>query len=126
MDATSSIIPYPHPRHWLTVDEILFCKERINALNIEIAYGSKRGTRTTWILLLRDRDNYMSYISPIRCLPVEILTEIFRICIENGVSRQTMTRICGTFREIVIGMSTIWRTIRLGPPFPVAKHVPLT
>jgi hypothetical protein len=56
----------------------------------------------------------MSYISPLRRLPREIINNLVHICLDEGVELTVMTQICGTIRDIVHGMPDIWSRIILG------------
>jgi hypothetical protein len=97
-----------HPRHCPTEEEVLSGRISVKNLDYRIQALQKQLG-----LLQRQRENTASYISPFRCLPVEILEIITRICLDNGVPITTMTQICGRLRDVVTGMAVIWSKIRL-------------
>ncbi|PVF95798.1 hypothetical protein CPB86DRAFT_787703 [Serendipita vermifera] len=125
MDNLLNALPYPHPRPCPTLAESLQARNRINEIDEDIKglQIQVRKLQTRIISLRRQRDNHVSYIAPFRCLPTEILIEIIQICLENDVKRNTLMRICGTVRDIVVGAPTFWNTIALCGPH--RKLVPL-
>jgi hypothetical protein len=117
MEATnhSRDLPYPHPRHCPTVEETQYSKSSIEILDSAISDLKERLNPLLERLqfLRRKRQNHASYISPFRCLPVEILSQIVHYSLHNGVDMMTLTQVCGRFRSVVVGMSTLWNNIRL-------------
>jgi hypothetical protein len=63
--------------------------------------------------LQQQRANYVSYISPLRRLPTEILSEIVIICVQNHVDLTVIAAICSRLREVVLGMSRLWSHIEI-------------
>ncbi|PVG01788.1 hypothetical protein CPB86DRAFT_58133 [Serendipita vermifera] len=108
-------LPFPHPRYHPARDEVLSSRKRIKNLDHDIAKLQNEINIPLYQLqfLQRGRRNHASYISPLRCLPADIIREIFSICLDVKVKLATLMQICGTFRDIVTGMSTIWRRIHL-------------
>lgn len=112
---SSRFLPDPHPRHCPTHDEVSSSKSRIQTLNpdIEDLEMQIAELQTRLDRLRRERDNHASYVSPFRCLPVEILTDIIHICLENGVLHKTLMRICGRLRDLMIGTPSFWTKLRI-------------
>ncbi|PVG01791.1 hypothetical protein CPB86DRAFT_870856 [Serendipita vermifera] len=110
-------IPLPHPRHNPSRTEILWCQSAIKDLSGEISSleSQIRELTSRLVPLQKKRDNYASYISPFRRLPPEILTEIVTICLDRGVKLATMTQICGTVRNVVIGIPSVWSKLVVIP-----------
>jgi hypothetical protein len=63
--------------------------------------------------LKQRRDNYISYIAPLRRLPPEILSNIIMYCLDKRVELTVLTQSCGVVRDTVLGMTTVWRSIYL-------------
>ncbi|PVF95807.1 hypothetical protein CPB86DRAFT_561914 [Serendipita vermifera] len=107
----------PHPRHRPTQAEILSSEYEIQRLDGEIGHLTTQIEQLQAQLarLQHERDNHASFISPLRCLPAEILTEIVHLCLVNGVSHEILMKICGTIRDIVIGTPVFWKTLRIVP-----------
>lgn len=118
-------IPFPHPRHSPTKAEILSSKTSIGSLEPEIESIQQKIKELQARLqpLQRKRNNHASYISPLRRLPPEILSSIIQICLVNGASLLTLTQICGTIRDVVHGMTTIWSKIALTERDPYGYYV---
>ncbi|PVG01801.1 hypothetical protein CPB86DRAFT_781165 [Serendipita vermifera] len=114
----STALPFPHPRHWPTQEEILCHKAAIKELDREIADTENEIStlQTRLHHLQQRRANQASYISPLRCLPPEILIEIVQICLQINVSIGTLTQICGNLRDVVTGTPTFWNRIQLDSP----------
>jgi hypothetical protein len=112
-DFTTS--PLPHPRQLPSGDDIRQAKSMIDQLdqNIEDLEQSIRQLQRRIEELQEQRANYVSYISPLRRLPTEILSEIIRKCLQNGVDITVMSSICNRLREVALGMSGLWRRIRI-------------
>jgi hypothetical protein len=103
-------LPFPHPRRRPTQSEIVFHKDLIERLerDIESTQDETRLQR-----LQKAKDNHASYIAPLRRLPTELLSEIVYMCLQDGVSRMTLTQTCGALRDVIIGMSALWTKIFL-------------
>jgi hypothetical protein len=108
-------LPFPHPRHCPTSAEVLFHKNIICDLDREIDAITERviALQARIQILQKRRENRLSYISPLRRLPLEIIYNIIHICLDVDVKITVMTQICGTLRDIVHGMSDIWSRIVL-------------
>jgi hypothetical protein len=108
MDTSSMILSYPHPRCCPTRDEVIASKIKIEEINEEISRLTKRIQD-----LHLERENHVSYISPLRRLPLDVLMEIICTCIDTGIRRDILGRICGTLRDAFIEMPTLWNKIRI-------------
>jgi hypothetical protein len=101
-------IPVPHLRRLPTDDEVNHCRLVVKGLDEEIWRFQKQ------LHALKERRlNHLSFISPIRCLPPELISEICLACVKVGVSPMTLNQVCGRFREIVNSTSELWSRIRL-------------
>jgi hypothetical protein len=109
-------LPFPHPRHRPTTKEVDSGKSLLADINSEIECVKDKGQIYDLEVLRRRRANIASYISPFRCLPVEILGDIIRLCLEDDVKLGHLIQICGTIRDIVIGMHSIWSKIYIHLP----------
>jgi hypothetical protein len=108
-------LSFPHPRHQPTRAEVFSCKNRIKVLEqcIEDLKNDKNQSKDQLCTLKLCRRNYVSYISPLRCLPEEIISRIVYFCLHKYVQLVTIMHICGTFRDTVINMSTLWSRIEV-------------
>jgi hypothetical protein len=115
MNISSNALSYPHPRGFPTQDEVLANKIEIHRLDKDISdlETQIKELQSRLAPLQRERTNRASYISPLRRLPVETLIGIIHICLENGVKMSVLTQICGTIRDAVIEMPTLWNNIRI-------------
>ena len=52
-------------------------------------------------------------VTPIFCLPVEILRDIFYIALDSGEPRTGLMHVCQDWRRIIEGMSNIWTSLKL-------------
>jgi hypothetical protein len=113
-------LPFPHPRHRPTAKGVDSGKSLLADINSEIEWARDKAQVSLHDLevLRRRRSNIASYISPFRCLPVEILGNIIQLCLEDDVKLGQLIQICGTIRDIVIGMHSIWSKIYI--------HLPIT
>jgi hypothetical protein len=113
--ASDETFPFPHPRHRPTRTEVLFHKNVIRKLEEEINTVGKEIINLYARLqhLQQKMVNHVSYVAPLRRLPPEILSGIVHECLDNGVKLATLTQVCGTFRDVVIGMPTLWNNILL-------------
>jgi hypothetical protein len=73
--------------------------------------------------LKQRRDNYISYIAPLRRLPPEILSNIIMYCLDKRVELTVLTQSCGVVRDTVVGMTTIWRSIHLLSAFDSRRRM---
>jgi hypothetical protein len=110
-------LPFSHPRQLPSGDDIPQIKAIIEQLdrNIENLEQNIRQLQTRIEELQQTRANCVSYISPFRRLPTEILIGIVSICIEDGADILTIAGVCGRLREVVAGMTGIWSNITLRP-----------
>jgi hypothetical protein len=108
-----------HPRQCPTIAEASYTRVSIKHLDHRI-----KELQNQLELLQRQRGNLTSFISPFRCLPVEILQTIAQLCLDGGVSVTVMTQICGRLRDVVTGMTTPWGNIYLSPKRGSYPHRP--
>jgi hypothetical protein len=108
-------LPLP-PRQLPTADDVRQSKEIIEQLNqsIEDLEQSIRRLQEQLQEVRRKRANYVSYISPLRQLPTEILCKIISICVNDGGDIIKISAICNRLREVALGMAQIWSNITLG------------
>jgi hypothetical protein len=113
--ASDEIPPFPRQGNYPTQAEVLFHKNAIKSLEQDISNIEDEISRLHARLrcLQQKKANHASYISPLRRLPPEILGEIIYICLYNGIKLTTLTQICGSFRDVVVGMSNLWNEILL-------------
>ncbi|PVF92329.1 hypothetical protein CPB86DRAFT_195751 [Serendipita vermifera] len=115
MSAMVGFASLPHPRELPTEDEIRHCKSVIALLdqNIQNLEDNIRKYQAQLEEIRRKKANYVSYISPLRRLPTDILSEIVDTCLHSGVEITTITGIFGRMREAALGMTRIWSNISL-------------
>ena len=66
------------------------------------------------IHVLKQESSKAASFAPIRCLPVEMLAEIFITSIScHAQSRLELMRVCRSWRVVVLTMPRIWSNIRL-------------
>jgi hypothetical protein len=109
-------LPMPHPRHApSTITEIQTCKSVVDDLerSIKRMRAEINKMELQIKLLQQRRDNYISYIAPLRRLPLEILSIIIMLCLDDDVDLSVLTQSCGVLRNAVLETSTIWRSVRL-------------
>jgi hypothetical protein len=108
-------LPFPHPRELPTGNDIRHSKKIIEQLDRKIEDLEQTIGRLQVQLqeVQRKRTNYASYISPLRRLPTEILSEIITIYVEDGEDILDVAGICSRLREVVLGMTAIWSDIKL-------------
>jgi hypothetical protein len=111
-------LPFPHPKQLPSRDDIRQAKTMIHQLDQDIQVLNQELSQLQRRLrgLEQKRTNYASYISPLRRLPTEILSEIISLCIQEGVDITVMAGICTRLREVALGMSGLWSTIQLRAP----------
>jgi hypothetical protein len=114
-------LPFPHPRPLPSGDDIRRSKSIIEQLdrNIEDLEQDIRQLQTRLQEVQQKRTNYASYISSLRRLPVEILTEIISMCLQNDVEITVVAGICSRLREVVLGMTGIWSDISIRANYPI-------
>jgi hypothetical protein len=122
--ANSTPLPFPHPRNSPTRAEVLFHKDTIKSLDEDISGVEKEVAKLQARLhyLQQKKANHSSYISPLRCLPPELLSEIVYTCFWNGIDLMTLAQICGTLRNVVVGMSALWKGFLLQGVHPKPIH----
>jgi hypothetical protein len=105
----------PHPSHRPTAEQFRLKKPVTNELDCEIqSIESEIERLRSRVQCLRDKKkNLVSYFSPLRCLPNDLLREIIEQCLQKGVKLANLMRVCGAFRDVVIGLPSIWSKIRL-------------
>jgi hypothetical protein len=111
-------LPCPHPRgKFPTQEEILLSKPVIEALDqdIKVLQVEMKSLKKRLESLQRKRANYASYVSPLRRLPTEILSEIIRICVDDGVDITTIAGLSARLRKTALGMATMWSKVSLRP-----------
>jgi hypothetical protein len=108
-------LPMPHPRHAPSTTEIQTCKSVVDDLERSIKRIRDEINRLELQIkpLQQRRDNYLSYIAPLRRLPPEILSMIIMLCLKDDVDLSVLNQSCGTIRDAVLETTTIWRSIRL-------------
>jgi hypothetical protein len=108
-------LPLPHPSHRPTAEQFRLKKTVTNEFDCEIQSMESEIERLRYrIQYLRDKKkNLVSYFSPLRCLPNDLLREIIERCLQKGVKLANLMRVCGAFRDVVIGLPSIWSKIRL-------------
>jgi hypothetical protein len=107
----------PHPRGLPTEEDIRQSKLIIKQLDqsIEELIQKIRQLHTQIQEVQQTRASYVSYLSPLRRLPEEVLREIITMCINNGADVTVMAGICSRLREVVLGMASLWSKLSLRP-----------
>jgi hypothetical protein len=105
----------PHLRQLPNREDIQHSKSIIDQLDrtIEDLEQNIKQLQTQIQEAQQKRAKYVSYISPLRRLPTEILSEIINICVGDGVDVTIMASICSRLREVILGMAGIWNNISL-------------
>jgi hypothetical protein len=120
-------LPFPHPRTCPTRAEVFVHKNVINSIERDIVNTTKEINRLQAHLqyLQQRKANHTSYISPLRCFSPELLSEVVNICLDSDVKLTTLTQVCGTIRDMVVGMSSLWKKIliRAVHPQPMSNLV---
>jgi hypothetical protein len=111
-------LQHPHPSHRPTAEQYRSKKTVIDELDRELQNIESEVERSqARVTFLQDKKrNLLSYFSPLRCLPNEILREIIDHCRHNGTEPATLAQICGVFRGILLGIPSIWSKIQLKLP----------
>ncbi|PVF94878.1 hypothetical protein CPB86DRAFT_788659 [Serendipita vermifera] len=121
-------LPFPHPRQIPTEAEVRLARSILEELEQSITSieSNIQELQAQLLSLRQQRANYVSYISPFRRIPPEILAEIALICFHSGESLTKLTQINSTFRDAVTGTGSIWRRICLtrdGSVRPFRYHI---
>jgi hypothetical protein len=118
-------LPFPHPRQLPSGDDIRRSKSIIEQLdrNIEDLEQDIRRLQIRLQEVQQKRTNHASYISSLRRLPVEILTEIINMCLQNDVEITVVAGICSRLREVVLGMAGIWSDISIRTNYPTPSSL---
>jgi hypothetical protein len=113
MDWTTWQLPYP--KQLPSEDGVRQAKLKIQQLDQNIGDLEQNISQLRRRIeeLQQQRANYVSYISPLRRLPTEILSEIVIICVQKDVDLTVITGICSRLRDVVLGMSRLWSRIEL-------------
>jgi hypothetical protein len=113
--ASSSGLPFPHPRRLPTHAEAQQYKAIIADMDKDIKNIEIQMEKLNEQLqdLKRKRANHVSFLAPFRRLPAEILCKIGVLCLHNEDSITTITSIHNNLRSAMIGMPSLWRRIRL-------------
>jgi hypothetical protein len=113
--ASSSDLPFPHPRRLPDEVEVRHCKAIITEIDKDIDALELQMEKLNERLqdLKRKRANHVSFLAPFRRLPAEILCKIGVLCLHNEDSITTITSIHSSLRYAMIGMPSLWRYIRL-------------
>jgi hypothetical protein len=112
-------LPSPHPRRRPSPDEVLTSKNEIKNLenNINIIERRIMNLQEELQNLRRKKENHESFIAPLKRLPAELVGAIIETCIHDEISINTLSQICGSVRDIVVGMPSIWSHIRIVPRY---------
>jgi hypothetical protein len=112
-------LPSPYPRRRPSPEEILTSKNEIKILENSIDILERRITSLQEELqnLRRKKKNHESFIAPLKRLPVELIGAIIETCIRDEISITTLSQICGSVRDIVVGMPSVWSHIRIVPRY---------
>jgi hypothetical protein len=98
----------PHPRRLPTAWEIDENRAKIRELDAKIADLKEQIEK-----LQGDRSICVSFLSPFRRLPAEILCEIVLHAVGERQSPVRLSGVCASMRDAVIGMKQLWNTIYL-------------
>jgi hypothetical protein len=105
----------PHPRRVPTTIEIQHCVTTVGNLNAEIGDLQDQSEKVQRRLrtLERQRLNHLSFMSPLRCLPPEIIIEVCKACIDAGITPFLLSRICGRFCDVILNAKVLWSHIHV-------------
>jgi hypothetical protein len=108
-------IPTPHLRRLPTGKEVEHCISVSGRLDVEIDKIKKKISRLQNQIdtLEAKKTNHLSFISPLRCLPPELISEICSASVSAGVSPLILNQICGRLREVVNDTGELWSRIYL-------------
>jgi hypothetical protein len=112
-------LPSPHPRRRPSPEEILTSKNEIKTLENSIDILERRimSLQEELQSIRRKKENHESFIAPLKRLPAELVGAIIETCIHDEISIFTLSQICGSVRDIVVGMPSIWSHIRIVPRY---------
>ncbi|PVG01769.1 hypothetical protein CPB86DRAFT_57831 [Serendipita vermifera] len=104
-----------HPRQFPSEDNVRRTKLIMEKLDrkIEDLEGKIKKLQTQLQQLQQEKANHASYISPLKRLPTELLSEIIGIYIKQGGEITTAAGVCSRLRQVVLGMAGIWSKISL-------------
>ncbi|PVG01779.1 hypothetical protein CPB86DRAFT_57977 [Serendipita vermifera] len=122
--ANFSELSIPHPSSLPSAEETHFSKSVISQLDheIQVVQSKLMMLRIQLRTLQQKRANHASYIAPLRRVPTEVLREIVEICWEEGVNISILLKVSSRFRQTVIGLSVVWRKIRLAKIRSWTRH----
>jgi hypothetical protein len=108
-------ISTPHPRRLPTEEEVEHCLSVVQDLDEGILQirESIEDLQIQLKALEDTRRNHLSFVTPIRCLPPELISEICKTCVEMGVSPLVLNQVCGRFRDIINDTSEFWSRIHV-------------
>ncbi|PVG01773.1 hypothetical protein CPB86DRAFT_57893 [Serendipita vermifera] len=108
-------LPFPHPRHFPSKDDIRHTKLIIGHLDrkIEDLESDISKLQAQLQQIQRTRVNYASYISPLRRLPTELLSVIIDIYLKQYGEITIIASVCSRLREVALGMAEVWSDIKL-------------
>jgi hypothetical protein len=110
-------LPFPQLKQLPTGDDIRHSKSIIEQLDqniVDLERNIKR-LRAQLQEAQQKRAAYVSYVSPFRRLPTEVLSEIIILYLQSGGDITVITGICSRLREVALGMAGIWSHIALLP-----------
>lgn len=115
----------PHPRRIPTAEEVRGILREVEELD-----GELKTLRGQILFLERrvsdlqdKRAKRVSFISPYRRLPQELLIKIATIYIDEGGSPHTLNRVSSSMREAVNSIKSLWGTIHIVPYRSGKRHV---
>ena len=93
-----------------TDEDISSINEQILALQAKILVLQTRRTQ-----LVQQRRYYSSFLSPIRCLPIEIFGQIFVYATRDRPRHVlNLSAVCQLWRDAALNTPTLWSTLELG------------
>jgi hypothetical protein len=107
----------PHPRRVPTEVEVQHCLTVVDNLDTEMGNLQKKIEKLQKKMksLEYKKQNHLSFMARIRCLPIDVIGEICKACVDVGISPFLLARICGRFRDIVLNMKVLWSHIHVTP-----------
>lgn len=108
-------LPVPHPKRLPTHAETRLAQSAIEELDKGIGRLRAKVKELQKKIrgLQHKKANHVSFISPFRRIPAEVLAEIALMCLHTGDSLTKLTQINSNFRDAVIGTASIWRHVRI-------------
>jgi hypothetical protein len=115
----------PHPRRIATPAEVRENKRQIQALDDQIKEITGTNERPTQeiLQLQQERANRLSFIAPYRRLPTEVLAEIARYCVREGMKPSKLNQVDTAMRYAVNGFKAFWSSIFLTKGDPIWETV---